>query len=857
MEKIWERYNPQVVETKWQKIWAEQGAFHAEAEARRPKYYVLEMFPYPSGRMHIGHARVYSIGDVLARFKRMQGFNVLHPMGWDAFGLPAENAAIKHGVHPAKWTMENIAVMRSQLQRMGYSLDWRREVTTCLPEYYRWEQLFFLKFLEKGLAYRRKAPQNWCESCHTVLANEQVIEGLCWRCDSPVVQKELTQWFLRITDYAEELLRDLDTLEGGWPERVVSMQRNWIGKSIGAEIDFPLERPLSGEDKAIRVFTTRQDTVFGATFISLAAEHPLVEKLISGLGRGGPGRGGSPQETQVRAFCDKVRNMDRLVRGAEDLEKEGIFTGAYCLNPCTGEKMPVWVANFVLMGYGTGAVMAVPAHDQRDFDFARKYGLPVRVAISPPNASLDEQTMTEAYVGPGVLINSGQFLGLDNESAKSAIADHLQEHNLGRRAVNYRLRDWNISRQRYWGAPIPVLYCEACGVVPEQEENLPVVLPLDVQVHPDGRSPLPEVREFVEAACPRCGGPARRETDTMDTFVESSWYFLRYTTPWENGQALKALAFKAEDLAYWCPVDQYIGGVEHAILHLLYARFWVKALRDLGYIAMDEPFKALLAQGMVLKEGAKMSKSKGNMVSPDEMIERYGADAVRLFLLFAAPAERDLDWSDAGIEGAQRFTHRLWRLVEDLQPVLIPAAPCSSTAADVAATGLPEAAELRHKEHATVVKVESDIAERFQFNTAIAAIMELVNTLYQAKDVLRTSEAGARLLSSALAATLAALAPVTPHLCEELWQRMGHERGLVHEPWSKHDPTALVRDEVTIVVQVNGKVRSRLNVPANTPDDLVKERALAEENIQRYLEGRNVAKMIVVPGKLLNIVTVK
>jgi len=842
MEKIWERYDAQVVETKWQKIWAEQGAFDSETDAHRPKYYVLEMFPYPSGRIHIGHARVYSIGDVLARFKRMQGFNVLHPMGWDAFGLPAENAAINHGVHPAKWTMENIDVMRSQLQRMGYSLDWRREVATCLPEYYRWEQLFFLKFLEKGLAYRRKAPQNWCESCHTVLANEQVIEGLCWRCDSPVAQKELIQWFLRITDYAEELLRDLDTLEGGWPERVISMQRNWIGKSIGAEIDFPLERPLSGEDKAIRVFTTRQDTLFGATFMSLAAEHPLVEKLIAG----------SPQEAQVRAFCDKVRNMDRLVRGAEYLEKEGIFTGAYCLNPCTGEKMPIWVADFVLMDYGTGAVMAVPAHDQRDFDFARKYGLPVRVVISPPEASLDEQAGPGAYTDSGVLVNSGRFTGLDNESAKSAIADHLQEHGMGTRAVNYRLRDWNISRQRYWGAPIPVLYCEACGVVPEKEENLPVVLPLDLQVRPDGRSPLPEAKKFVEAACPRCGGPARRETDTMDTFVESSWYFLRYTAPWENGQP-----FRAEDLAYWCPVDQYIGGVEHAILHLLYARFWVKALRDLGYIVMDEPFKALLAQGMVIKEGAKMSKSKGNVVSPDEMIERYGADAVRLFLLFAAPAERDLDWSDAGIEGAERFTHRLWRLVEDLRLVLTPADPCSSTATDVAATALPEGVELRHKEHATVVKVESDISERFQFNTAIAAIMELVNTLYQTKDALRTSEAGGRLLSSAMAATCAVLAPVTPHLCEELWQRMGHERTLTHEPWPKHDPAALMRDEVTIVVQVNGKVRCRLNVPADAPDNLVKERALAEENIQRHLEGRNVAKMVVVPGKLLNIVTAK
>lgn len=845
MEKIWERYDPQVVETKWQKIWAKQGAFHSETDFDRPKYYVLEMFPYPSGRIHIGHARVYSIGDVLARFKRMQGFNVLHPMGWDAFGLPAENAAIKHGVHPAKWTMENIDAMRAQLQRMGYSLDWRREVTTCLPDYYRWEQLFFLKFLEKGLAYRRKAAQNWCESCHTVLANEQVIDGLCWRCDSQVVQKELTQWFLRITDYAEELLQDLDKLEGGWPERVVSMQRNWIGKSIGAEIDFPLEESISGNSKAIRVFTTRQDTVFGATFMSLAAEHPLVEKLIAG----------SPQGDAVRAFCDKVRNMDRLARSAEDLEKEGVFTGKYCLNPFTREKMPIWVANFVLMGYGTGAVMAVPAHDQRDFDFARTYGLPIRVVISPPDSTLNAETMTQAFADPGVLVNSGQFTGMDNESVKWAIADSLQEQGMGVRAVNYRLRDWNISRQRYWGAPIPVLYCDVCGVVPEKEENLPVVLPLDLQVRPDGRSPLPEVRDFVEAVCPRCAGPARRETDTMDTFVESSWYFLRYTAPWEHGQP-----FNAKDLAYWCPVDQYIGGVEHAILHLLYARFWVKALRDLGFIAMDEPFKALLAQGMVLNAGVKMSKSKGNVVSPDEMTERYGADAVRLFLLFAAPAERDLDWSDAGIEGAQRFTHRLWRLFEDLALILTAADPCSSSVADVAAAGLPDAsaaAQLRRKEHATVVKVAGDIVGKFQFNTAIAAIMELVNALYQAKDALRSSEAGARLLSSAMATTLAILAPVMPHLCEELWQKMGHGRSLACEPWPKHDPAALVRDEVTIVVQVNGKVRSRLTIPADASDDFVKGQALDAENIQRHLEGRTVVKMVVVPGKLLNIVTAK
>jgi leucyl-tRNA synthetase len=843
MDKVMERYDPQTVEVKWQRIWEEQGAFHSERDAARPKYYVLEMFPYPSGRIHIGHARVYSIGDAVARLKRMQGFNVLHPMGWDAFGLPAENAAIKHGVHPAKWTMENIDTMRVQLQRMGYSLDWRREVTTCLPDYYRWEQLFFLKFLEKGLAYRHKAPQNWCESCNTVLANEQVEDGLCWRCDTQVVQRELTQWFLRITDYAEELLRDLDELEGGWPERVVSMQRNWIGKSIGAEIVFPLEQPAPDGTASVRVFTTRQDTVFGATFMSLAAEHPLVAELIAG----------THQEAEVRAFCERVRNMDKLVRGAEDLEKEGVFTGQYCLNPFTGQRMPIWVANFVLMGYGTGAVMAVPAHDQRDFEFARKYGLDVQPVILPHGeSSLDGADMDAARPEPGTLINSGEFTGLDNEQAKIAIADHLERDNLGKRAVNYRLRDWNISRQRYWGAPIPVMYCDTCGVVPEREENLPVELPLDLQVRPDGRSPLPDAVDFVNTVCPLCGGPAKRETDTMDTFVESSWYFLRYTAPWEHGQA-----FRSEDLDYWCPVDQYIGGVEHAILHLLYARFWVKALRDLGYIRMNEPFKALLAQGMVLKDGAKMSKSKGNVVSPDEMTARYGADAVRLFLLFAAPAERDLDWSDSGIEGAQRFTHRLWRLAMDLERDLQAAKPCSTTAEDVQAAGVPEAEILRRKEHATVVKVAGDIADRFQFNTAIAAIMELVNTLYQTKDSLRGIEPGRRLLSSAMASTLVVLSPITPHLCEELWQRIGHPEILSGQPWPTHDPQALVRDEVTIVVQVDGKVRSKLMVPADADAEDVQPQALANENIQKHLAGREVAKMVFIPGKLLSIVTKK
>ncbi|AGW13685.1 leucine--tRNA ligase [Megalodesulfovibrio gigas] len=834
-----EGYSPESIEAKWQGIWEERKVFHCETDPSRPKYYVLEMFPYPSGRIHIGHARVYSIGDVLARYKRMQGFNVLHPMGWDAFGMPAENAAIKHGVHPAGWTFENIDTMRVQLQRMGYSLDWRREVTTCVPEYYRWEQLFFLKFLEKGLAYRKQAPQNWCETCHTVLANEQVIDGQCWRCDSQVVQRDLTQWFLRITDYAQELLDDLDTLEQGWPERVVSMQRNWIGRSTGAYISFDLERPAEDGTANIRVFTTRPDTLFGATFMSLAAEHPLVEQLIKD----------SPNAEAVRAFCTKVKNTDRLQRGAEDQEKEGIFTGAYCINPLTGRRMPIWVANFVLMGYGTGAVMAVPAHDQRDFEFATKYDLPMQVVIQPAGDTLDPAAMTAAYVDPGVLVNSGAFDGQPNEEAKKAIVEHLQSQDKAEPAVTWRLRDWNISRQRYWGAPIPVLYCDDCGVVPEKEENLPVVLPLDVKTREDGRSPLPDYAPFVQAPCPRCGKPARRETDTMDTFVESSWYYIRYSAPWEHGRP-----FDPEALKYWLPVDQYIGGVEHAILHLLYSRFFVKALRDLGWLEFDEPFKALLAQGMVLKDGTKMSKSKGNVVSPDEMTARYGADAVRCFLLFAAPPERDLDWSDTGIEGSFRFVQRVWRLIDELRHSLPALSAAGSTTADVAEAGLPEAAELRHKEHVTIQKVAEDIGEKFQFNTAIAAVMELVNQIYQGKDALLASPAGARVLSSAVSTMLTVLAPVTPHLCEECWSRLGHADLLAAAPWPTVDPAALVKDAITVVVQVNGKLRARLDVAPDIAEDVIKALALAEPNVQKHLDGKTVQKVVYVPGKLVSVV---
>lgn len=826
-------YDPQEIEIRWQKYWEDNSSFHCGHDSDKPKYYCLEMFPYPSGNIHMGHVRNYCIADVVAHFKRMQGCNVLHPIGWDAFGLPAENAAILHKTHPAKWTYANIDAMREQLKRLGFSYDWRREIATCDPEYYRWEQLFFLKFLEKGLVYRKKAPQNWCPKCNTVLANEQVVDGLCWRCDSEVEQKELTQWFVRITAYAEELLADLDTLAGGWPDRVLTMQRNWIGKSIGAEISFKVD----GADASIDVFTTRQDTVFGATFMSIAAGHPLLKTLVAG----------TPEEQKIAAFGEKVRAISAADMTADTFEKEGVFTGRHCINPFTGEKMPIWVANFVLAEYGTGAVMGVPAHDQRDFDFARKYGLPIRVVIQPEGMEpLDPATMTAAVPDDGLMVNSGQFSGLPNEEGKSKVAETLEARGFGKRTVNWRLRDWNVSRQRYWGAPIPVVYCDDCGVVPEREENLPVLLPLDVATHSDGRSPLPDTPEFYECACPKCGKKARRETDTLDTFVESSWYFARYTDP-RNQTA----PFTPEALAYWLPVDQYIGGVEHAILHLLYSRFFIKALKDCGYMGINEPFNHLLTQGMVLMGGAKMSKSKGNVVDPTAMITRYGADTVRLFCLFAAPPERDFDWTDSGIEGSHRFINRLWRLGTECIGALPAVEACTATAADAAS---PKARELRFKEHATVKKVTEDINGRFQFNTAIAAVMELVNLMYLVKDELLADEGGKKTLASALSTTLTLLFPITPHLCEELRQRLGFASALVTQAWPGYDEKALVRDTVTVVLQVNGKLRGKFDIDASATREQLEQAALADPNVQKHIAGLTVRKIILVPGKLINIV---
>ncbi|BBD08955.1 leucine--tRNA ligase [Desulfovibrio ferrophilus] len=827
-------YAPETIELKWQKAWEDNGIFKVSPDPDKKKYYVLEMFPYPSGRIHMGHVRNYSIGDVVARFQRMQGYNVLHPMGWDAFGLPAENAAIKNDTHPAKWTYENIDTMRVQLKRLGYSYDWDRELATCHPKYYKWEQQFFLKLMEKGLIYRKQSPVNWCPDCHTVLANEQVEEGLCWRCDSEVQQRDLKQWFLRITDYADELLEALDDLPG-WPERVKTMQRNWIGRSYGSQLTFEVE----GTGETVDVFTTRPDTLFGATFMSVAAEHPLVDKILEACTD-------ETRTAEITAFVDKVRNMDRIVRGADDLEKEGVFTGVYCTNPVTGQKMPLWIANFVLMGYGTGAVMAVPAHDQRDFEFAKKYDLPIQVVIQPEDEALEASTLDVAYTDPGVLVNSGSFDGMPNADAKEAITNHLAESGKGKKTVNYRLRDWNVSRQRYWGAPIPVIYCDSCGAVPVPESDLPVELPMDVRTREDGRSPLADTDSFVKTTCPKCGAEARRETDTMDTFMESSWYFLRYACARDDSQGLDP-----EAIDYWLNVDQYIGGIEHAILHLLYSRFYVKALRDLGYVSIDEPFANLLTQGMVLMDGAKMSKSKGNVVDPDKLIARYGADTTRLFCLFAAPPEKDLEWSDKGVEGASRFLGRLWRLVDELLPKLSPVGPCAGI------DGLSlsdEAKDLRRKEHATVQKVLRDITSSFQFNTAIAAVMELVNAMYLCKDKLADTEDGVRVLSSAISSTLTVLSPVAPHICEELWAKMGYTTLLSEQSWPEHDETALVVDEVTVVVQINGKLRARINVSAQASKEDIEQVAMTEENVLKHIEGKTVRKVIVIPGKLVNIV---
>lgn len=847
-----ERYDATPIEEKWQQTWAAEKTFRATDQSQREKFYLLEMFPYPSGRIHMGHVRNYSIGDVVARFKRLQGFNVLHPMGWDAFGMPAENAAIQHGTHPAKWTYENIANMRTQLKRMGLSYDWDREFATCDVDYYRWEQLIFLKMLEQGLAYKKSSNVNWCPDCQTVLANEQVEDDCCWRCDNRVVQKELDQWFFKTTAYAEELLADTYNLPG-WPEPVLIMQRNWIGRSTGCEIAFP----VAGSQTAIKVFTTRQDTLFGATFMSLAPEHPLATALTT-----------PEQQAAVEAFIARVGTQDKSSRTGEDLEKEGVFTGSYCINPATGCNIPIYLANFVLMDYGTGAVMAVPTHDQRDFEFAVKYQIPMQVVIQPDGEALNPATMSEAWTGPGHLVNSGEFNGLDNETAKQRIADFLERRGCGKQTVNYRLRDWGVSRQRYWGTPIPVVYCADCGIVPVPEQELPVVLPVDVAFSGEGGSPLAKLAAFVEVCCPRCGKAARRETDTFDTFVESSWYFARYTCP-DNQQS----PVDKQAAEYWLPVDQYIGGIEHAVMHLLYARFFTKVMRDLGMMDVSEPFRNLLTQGMVCMETRscpehgwlypeevvegncgkcgqptrvgrteKMSKSKKNVVDPDRLIQYYGADTARLFSLFAAPPEKDLEWNEQGVEGCYRFLNRVWRIIYDHRELL----SAEARPAEVSGAGR----DLRRQVHRTIRKVTDDIDGRFHFNTAIAAIMELVNAIYAFKE--HRQHPG--VVREALETVVRLLNPFVPHITAELWQWLGHAESLEQRGWPECDPAALVADEILIVVQVNGKVRGKLSVAATASEAEIRELALADENVARFVAGKTLRKVVVVPGRLVSVV---
>ena len=822
-----DRYDFVSIETKWQKHWLSEQTFKVDEDSTRLKYYLLEMFPYPSGRIHMGHVRNYSIGDVIARFQRMRGFNVLHPMGWDAFGLPAENAALKHDTHPAKWTYENIDYMKSQLQRMGFSYDWDRELATCDPEYYRWEQLFFIKMYEKGLVYRKLTSVNWCESCQTVLANEQVIDGQCWRCDNQVLPEDMHGWFFRITDYADELLSECKNLTG-WPEKVLTMQRNWIGKSVGAEINFPVE----GTNHVLTIFTTRPDTIFGATFMSIAPEHPLVE-LSKHTG----------QTELVEEFVARTKIAKKKQRPGEELEKEGIFIGQYCINPFTGNRIPIFTANFVLMEYGTGAVMAVPAHDQRDFEFAQKYELPIKVVVQPENEQLDSKNLSAAFEAPGILKNSAHFSGLNSDDAKAAITAFAEEKGFGKSKTTFRLRDWGISRQRYWGTPIPMIHCTTCGVQPVPEQDLPVVLPPDAKPDRSGRSPLHFLESFYRTTCPSCGGEAKRETDTMDTFVESSWYFARYACPDYTEGPLDR-----DRVDHWLPVDQYIGGVEHAILHLLYARFFTKVLRDLHYISIGEPFKNLLTQGMVIKDGVKMSKSKGNVVDPNELIEEYGADTVRLFSLFAAPPERDLDWSDKGVEGASRFLNRVYRFVENNKNLLLNAPAQLPSDLD------EKSRALHRKTHQTIRKVTMDLENDFHFNTAISAVMELVNLMLSVVSDEADHEIMPAVIKEAVDSTLLLLSPMTPHFCSELWEVTGHEESIEKQTWPSFNAESAKEEEITVVLQVNGKVRSRLLVSPEINDDELKELTLQDDKVQKFVGAKPIRKVIVVPKKLVNVV---
>ena len=886
-----DRYIPEMVEPKWQKYWDENQIFQVSEEPSREKYYLLEMFPYPSGKIHMGHVRNYTIGDVVARYKRMNGFNVLHPMGWDAFGMPAENAAIDNQTHPAAWTYENIRTMRHQLKKMGFSYDWDREIATCTPEYYRWEQWLFLKMLENDMVYRKESYVNWCEHCQTVLANEQVEADLCWRCGDPVHQKKLHQWFFKITDYADDLLIHCDQLPG-WPDKVTVMQKNWIGKSYGSEITFAVDK----KDENITVFTTRPDTLFGATFMCLAPEHPLVETLSKG----------TAQEDAVAEFVEKISHQERSSSAIEKYEKEGVFIGAWCINPANGRRMPIYTANFALMEYGTGAVMSVPAHDQRDFDFAQKYDLDIVVVIQPKTDKegsdssqtrgeassseaaypdplpLDPATMTQAYAAPGVLVNSGPYDGMDNKEAIEKITSWLETQGVGKKTVSFRLRDWGISRQRYWGSPIPVIHCPTCGVVPVPEDQLPVTLPEDADLLENGGSPLPTLDFFRQTPCPKCGSTnARRDTDTMDTFVESSWYFIRYCSP-----HCHTAMFDKEAVKYWMPVDQYIGGVEHAILHLLYSRYFMRVLNTLGLIDFKEPFSRLLTQGMVCKETLtcdehgyifpedaqiegdtatckkcggpvaigrviKMSKSKKNVIDPNQLLERYGADITRLFCLFAAPPERDLEWNDDGVEGCYRFVNRVWRLAATCMEI------CKDEKSyDGALAGLTveDAKKLYTKGHQTIKKVTEDIENSFHFNTAISAVMELVNAMYAIELSHDSASEVKSVVKFCMEGIVVLLSPIVPHFGEELWEKMGNTSTIADHAWPKHREDALAADDMLIVVQVNGKLRAKFSIAADSSEAVIRETALAEALVQKHIADKPLKKVIVVRNKLVNIV---
>ena len=852
-------YKPQAIEKKWQERWRAARAFEVTEDPARQKFYCLEMFAYPSGHAHVGHVRNYMIGDVVARLKRMRGFNVLHPFGWDAFGLPAENAAIKNGTHPETWTLENIAHMKGQLQRLGLSYAWEREIATCLPDYYKWNQWIFLKMLERDLAYRKRASVNWCPSCNTVLANEQVVDGACWRCGTPVVTRELEQWFFRITYYADELLSGMEQL-GEWPDKVLTMQQNWVGRSEGARVRFTLETATTessqrnaGADPdsdAIDAFTTRIDTIYGANFIVLAPEHPLVQRLAAE----------SADPAGFRAKAQKLAAQDRTARMSGEVEKEGFDTGRRAINPFTKQPVPIWVANFVLGEYGTGAVMGVPGHDQRDFEFAKKYALPITVVVQPEGEKLSVETMTEAKPGAGRLVASGEFNGLAWEEANRKMTAAAEERGIGERTVQYRLKDWGVSRQRYWGTPIPVIHCPKDGMVPVPYDDLPVVLPKTAEFTGRGDSPLAHIAEFVNTTCPECGGPARRETDTMDTFVDSSWYFFRFCDPHND-----ALPFDPEKVGYWGPVDFYSGGVEHAILHLIYSRFFCRVFRDLGLTTLSEPFARLLTQGMVLKNGQVMSKSKGNVVDPDDMIRKYGVDALRLYVLFVAPPEKEIEWTDTGLEGSFRFLSRVWRLVDSL---------CET----IGGEGIPSPDEvklsdaersLRRKTHDTIRRVTVDLDPRVHLNTAISAMMELVNELYAfcsrtecARSVTEAPEhIGAvdppgtiAVLKEAVEALVRMLSPFAPHVTEELWERLGHKDGVTAAGWPAYDERVAKAQEIVVPVQVNGKLRARLTVAADTDEDRLRELALTDAQVRSYIEGREVKKVVVARGRLVSIV---